>query len=279
MKNIILFLAFWLSSLIGTTSLQAYTPPDSCLKLICSNDSTVVWDSIQVSYRRVPPWNPDSVRVDSCPESPTYLQKYANKFFALDFKSYPFSIAIPKDSIWLVSQLKDSITKTQFQQLEQIFGTIYFFRELDVEYPDSLILSNAVLFISFESIQNIDTVKALLISSIDSLLMCDYIDKWLIEEMLVDIDENHLISEIILTPNPASNYFEITLGSVILREAKYPYIRIWDILGIEQSLSFTRKVESDSSLRIDVSHLAPGVYIVQINTQSGTISKKLIIQR
>jgi len=78
-----------------------------------------------------------------------------------------------------------------------------------------------------------------------------------------------------LSPNPATDYIEISipplergLGGVA------PVVRVFDVLGIEHpvsTMSFLRKQESpvnDSSIiRLDVSHLPPGVYFVQIGSR------------
>ena len=271
-KLVILFL------LISGAALYSYTPPDSCLKLICTNDSTVIWDSIQVSYRRVPPWNPDSVRVDSCPTSQTYLKKYAKKYFVLNFKSYPFNSAIPKDSIWFVSQLKDSITKAQFQQLELLFGTCYFFRDKINDLPDSTIVKYGDVFIAFDLYQNIDSVISFLNNNIDSLFLSSYYDRWLIEEMFVDVDEK-IKSEIFLTPNPASDYIEISVGA---QRAVPDNIAIFDILGVEVTTPQwaspllrnrdTPPYQGGEIVRLDVSYLTPGVYFVRV----GDVVRKFV---
>jgi len=97
--------------------------------------------------------------------------------------------------------------------------------------------------------------------------------------------DNPFAEDIKITPNPATDYIEVAipplergLGGVL------PDVRVYDVLGIEHTvstMSFLRKQESpvntdeipgqagnDSSIiRLDVSHLPPGVYYVQIGSR------------
>jgi hypothetical protein len=263
-KLVILFL------LISGAAVYSYTPPDSCLKLVWPND----YDYINNTGTS----NPDSVQIDTCLGSPTFGRLFANRYFRCRFNTYIFDSVIQKNvqkTVNDISALYPNI-KNQFLRLDSIYGPIYFVRESEgMDWPDSAYFLSGRIDLFFENYQNIDSIVIIFSSSLDSLMLFGYANR-AVDPVSVDEKIN---SEIILIPNPASDYIEITAGSVILSEAKEPFIRICNILGVEQSLSFQRKLESSSSLRIDVSHLYPGVYIVQINTQSGTISKKLIIQR
>ena len=81
-------------------------------------------------------------------------------------------------------------------------------------------------------------------------------------------------SEIIITPNPASDFIEISLSpagggrgwtlptDVILSEAKN-LVKIYNTLGIEFTPPQTPPLEG-RGLKIDISNLSPGVYFIKI---------------
>jgi photosystem II stability/assembly factor-like uncharacterized protein len=79
---------------------------------------------------------------------------------------------------------------------------------------------------------------------------------------------------IIISPNPASDYIEIDINDVILSEAKnrngvetsVAHPSIFDVLGMEittPNLTPTLS-EGEGVVRINVSHLSPGVYFVRV---------------
>jgi hypothetical protein len=73
------------------------------------------------------------------------------------------------------------------------------------------------------------------------------------------------ISEIEISPNPASEYIEISVSSVILNEVKD--LRIFDLLGIEltaPALRATPPYQGGEIIRLDVSSLSPGVYFLRV---------------
>lgn len=68
-----------------------------------------------------------------------------------------------------------------------------------------------------------------------------------------------------IIPNPAIDYIEITiphlekgLGGVV------PVVRVYDVLGMEQPVSYSATPLSDGKLRLNVSHLPMGVYFVRV---------------
>jgi outer membrane protein assembly factor BamB len=71
------------------------------------------------------------------------------------------------------------------------------------------------------------------------------------------------------SPNPATDFIEISFGSGILSEA-HP-IRTFDMLGIEILNNFQFSTVN-SQLRLDVSHLSPGVYFVRV----GNVVRKFV---
>jgi hypothetical protein len=87
-----------------------------------------------------------------------------------------------------------------------------------------------------------------------------------IEENFIDRDETQMIF-----PNPASDFIEISVGA----NGPSPLqsdVRIYDVLG--QTVSFVRAgLEPATTIRIDVSGLAPGMYFVRIGDRVGKFVK------
>jgi parallel beta-helix repeat protein len=102
----------------------------------------------------------------------------------------------------------------------------------------------------------------------------------------IEIDRSEYYQEknkILISPNPASDYIEITVPAVILSEAKsrngvetsvaHPVL-IFDILGMEittPNLTPTLS-KGEGAMRLDVSSLSPGIYFVRI----GDVVKKFV---
>jgi uncharacterized repeat protein (TIGR03803 family) len=85
------------------------------------------------------------------------------------------------------------------------------------------------------------------------------------EQKLTDIPENEN-DEIGISPNPASDYIEISFPPLPLGEGWGEGVRIFDLLGMEittPNLTPTLS-EGDGVVRLDVSLLSPGVYFVQV---------------
>jgi len=79
-------------------------------------------------------------------------------------------------------------------------------------------------------------------------------------------------SNIIISPNPASDYIEINLDKVILSEAKNP-VKIYNSFG---ECVMTVGVHCNEPLqRIDISHLPAGLYFIHI----GNYSEKFMVVR
>jgi hypothetical protein len=90
-------------------------------------------------------------------------------------------------------------------------------------------------------------------------------DKYYVEVVGVEYNEQQIDY---LIPNPASDYIEISVGSVILNEVMD--LRIFDLLGIEittPALRTTPPYQEGEKVRIDVSSLSPGVYFVQLGNE------------
>jgi hypothetical protein len=76
----------------------------------------------------------------------------------------------------------------------------------------------------------------------------------------VSVDEKNITGNIILSPNPATDYID-----VILSEAKHPFlsVKVYDVLGVCVLTHPPAISREGESVRIDVSDLAAGVYFVR----------------
>jgi hypothetical protein len=223
----------------------AYTPPDSCLKMRCPDDYDVLTNT------GTP--NPDSVKVDSCFDSPTYGKRFAKKYFEAKFTQYPFDTLIGITELKRVYDLRDDMPglKQQFQELEQDIGTIYFKRipKDDVPDPNWLYL-NGWVTIFFENYQNIEGILKIMVSEIDSIKFFDYLPRDGCEIMEINDDiKNQKIS---LFPNPVKEklnlFFEKKVNEKIL---------IYSFNG--QSFEFNYQEI------LDVSELTNGIYYLIYN--------------
>ena len=87
--------------------------------------------------------------------------------------------------------------------------------------------------------------------------------------------EDRNFSNITLYPNPTTGELRIENG-----ELRIKYIEIFDVIGRVQSFEFkvqsseTRNPESETL--INISHLSAGIYFIQINTDKGVTTKKVV---
>ena len=77
--------------------------------------------------------------------------------------------------------------------------------------------------------------------------------------------------EVTVYPNPASTSFQVTLTSSIGQVS----ISMYDVLGIEVPIPNPSQ-RKENSATIDVSSLQEGVYFIKVETNEGTVTKKVI---
>ena len=79
-------------------------------------------------------------------------------------------------------------------------------------------------------------------------------------------DDNYIYNNIFISPNPASDFIEITypVGVSPAGGGQRVDIRIFDILGIEQFTLTPALSLKGEVVRIDITGLAPGVYFVRV---------------
>lgn len=79
------------------------------------------------------------------------------------------------------------------------------------------------------------------------------------------------LSEVKIYPNPAANFWSVTTNNIIINE-----IEVFDMLG--KKVMYSKPNVNVSSLNIDASNLTSGIYIAQIRTALGIVSKRIIKQ-
>ena len=88
------------------------------------------------------------------------------------------------------------------------------------------------------------------------------------------IAENNISNAIKLFPVPVKDVLNITLLEAITGTLK---IQIYDITG-QKVLSETWNPKGNTSIKVDVTLLRTGAYIVELNSEKFNIHKKLIKQ-
>jgi|GEM_PF-508389 len=81
------------------------------------------------------------------------------------------------------------------------------------------------------------------------------------------VQDDFTSNQIILSPNPASDYLRITT------EQQISNIKIFDVLGNEKTFNLTEDSE------VNISELNNGIYIIHLTTNQGVITNKFIILR
>ena len=71
----------------------------------------------------------------------------------------------------------------------------------------------------------------------------------------------------LLAPNPARDYIELSIPPSNKRGSEAVLVKIYDVLGVKQHVSFAATPLSEGNLRLDVSSLPAGVYFVRVGGQ------------
>jgi hypothetical protein len=89
----------------------------------------------------------------------------------------------------------------------------------------------------------------------------------------VGVDENDISTLVNVFPNPAKDHFSILLGD---NELEIASVNVVDIRGavVLNETNIQQAVQTN----INVSNLSQGVYFVNILTNQGTVTKKLVLK-
>lgn len=88
----------------------------------------------------------------------------------------------------------------------------------------------------------------------------------------VGISTNELNNQVVLYPNPSTNYIDVAL----LGNHEMASVVVISLEG--KIVNTPTKTVDNQTTRIDVSSLSVGTYLVQISTNNGTITKKIMVQ-
>jgi hypothetical protein len=95
------------------------------------------------------------------------------------------------------------------------------------------------------------------------------------DERIITSSFDQLVKNIELYPNPTKSSIQITFKDRQLLDSKIQW-KVIDVIGKEQTVNVTN--QSNSTLQLDVSQLAKGMYHFVINSSNGQISKSFVVQ-
>ncbi len=249
----IMVLGFCFTLLCGMGAENGYAQvPDSCFKLLGSNTGHVEYDS---TFR-----NPDSIYIDSCLSSPTYLHRFAKQWYSLQFK-YGTMLRIPAGPLdttinveWTQIDTSYSATRAGFDTLQQKFTHFILHKSLP-EYGDTSDFNSNDFDVKFDSLVDIDSViNQMLAIPMLAIGSVGYENRSG-GKSAVPIGHSQQ-NNFIVKPNPAFSEISIT-GS--LRESN----RI-------QIFSFAGELVAESVVTIEhavvnISALSSGIFFLKIN--------------
>jgi hypothetical protein len=135
-------------------------------------------------------------------------------------------------------------------------------QELIFDFTGANSVANTEVAVFFDIQVNSDVVT-------DPNLNTFQIDDFILGEFATLSSENFEALDFYIYPNPTSSIWNISTQNQIIS-----MVEVFDMTG--------KKVISNKPLspspQIDASELAPGIYIIKINTDNGSLTKKLIKQ-
>ena len=94
-----------------------------------------------------------------------------------------------------------------------------------------------------------------------------------VSDILSVNDNNFAENSIKIFPNPATSEFTITQNL-----SNNGTIQLYDISGKKIKNLFTGSFSANKNIRIKTAGIAPGIYLVKLNSGKQTVTKKLIIK-
>lgn len=240
MKYLILLLAF------AGLSFSAYS--QNCLKLL-PNEEYNSW------------FNPDSVKIDTCTNSPTYEKWYSKYGYAFGILNYLFKPSPIQISARMTWQDIDSLYDTQRQQfeiLEQKFGK-FTIRRHEEHTNDSMHLAHPVFVIDFDNYNLVDSV-VFYMKMIDSILCPGLKNQPYATSVNFEQTENSY-NKIQIISNTNNNLIVLLPPYKI---KKTLIIDIFDLLGNQiQHLS----VNYADEIEINIGSIRAGMYFLRIDNK------------
>ena len=102
--------------------------------------------------------------------------------------------------------------------------------------------------------------------------ICDLEEKCF-ETYINNVGIKNYSLDLLLYPNPAQNELRVTSYELLITN-----VEIFDVFGRKQKSRKAEKQNAGREMVIDISNLANGIYFVEITTEKGVITKKVIKQ-
>jgi PKD repeat protein len=99
----------------------------------------------------------------------------------------------------------------------------------------------------------------------------DLFDTYIIKDTIPSIDTTKIVKSFTYSPNPSENFIDATLPE---KSVLFNYF-IYDVAGIEVKRAELNATKTDY-FKIDIKDLSTGMYFIQLNTEKGKITDRLI---
>jgi hypothetical protein len=227
---------------------------DSCLKMALPNDYCQEWNAEMNSYEWVGSVNEDSVKIDSCFDSPTFGKEFCKRNFVLKFPMYPFETLLNDDDTVAVKNVPDKIIglRAELEKLQKQFGDFYFTKKYSLSnLTDYYLWDYGIVSIIFDEYQPIDSVLNEFKNQISSL------EKIIFHaQVMTPAGGGNVKSssrkELQVYPNPTDQLLTLQIDYVI----GFQNIEIYNSNGIKVK-------EILYSKTINISDLPKGVYFIK----------------
>lgn len=243
------FLLFSILMLIASSSFST-VPSSECLKYY--------WEGpLPVGSENPYFMNEDSVMIDSCENSETYLHLFVDGPYQIsfDYNIIPKQGIYPADTVILYTiddiDPKYSDVIKDFKKFESDYGS-FKFQEIAPDRADTTAFIGRSLFLNFDSVQEIETI-VLFLKEIESVKFA----RSLAKHGFVTSINSEKIKNLKIYPNPAKEEINISLDELINT------IQILDINGKVLISKLKLTPGTEQSLNIDF--LQSGTYLIRIN--------------
>lgn len=264
--------AFFGVLILLATMGHAWAQGDSCLKLQYPDE---YHDTLQNETYS----NPDSVLVDSCIGSPTYLEYYAAKWWYFSFTYYvihrqpaPYDTTI--EMSWTAIDTSYGALRSAFAALETKYGTFHI-KEVYPQIADSTVTGSKWYYLRFDNYVCVDSVDADLktFPDLDSLsngypkAYFDGFPKWYLSSGVQNERVNS--GAIVIAPNPPTT--SLTIRRMDGQSIRH--IELFDMLG---KRVFEGQYHGSGEVTIDTRTIMIGSYIVVCDD---TFKSRVIVTR
>ncbi len=250
-----LFQCILFGLMVASTSASAQLS-NPCLKLLNDPDDST-WQ------------NPDSIYVDSCPASSTYLHLFAKETFSVQFfygSVLPVPGASPDTIIeveWTQIDTAYSATRAGFDSLQQRFGH-FILKNTQPNIVDTNHIGSKIFALSFDSIVDVNVVSDSL-KTIPLVEYAGYSNRSGILSGITNINNNDKTRPSII--------FNATTSEITINDENLLENNTLDIFSTTGQLIY-HGLFTKQSPSLKVANLPQSCYVVQIN---GATAGKLLV--